>query len=111
MPDQLVVDEFGLNAVATSLSLPTSMITLMKKASTTAADTSASVNCTRVEICTPKYSTTKTSSANSALQAQTGRGDSALNTPGTVGSDVKIESWMYPPISTPSPAVSTMVPL
>ena len=30
------------------------MITLMKKASTTAAETSASVSCTRVEICTPK---------------------------------------------------------
>ena len=54
MPDQLDVDEFGLNAVATSLSLPTSMITLMKKASTTAADANARVNCTLVEICTPK---------------------------------------------------------
>ena len=30
------------------------MITLMKNASTTAAEISASVSCTRVEICTPR---------------------------------------------------------
>ena len=68
------------------------MMTLMKKASTTTADTSARVSCTRVEIRTPKYRTTKISAAKTRLQPQTGSGDSALNTPGTAGSDVKIVS-------------------
>ena len=82
-----------MNVFATSLALPTSTITLMKKASTTTTDTSDSVSCTRVEICTPKYSTTKISSANSRLQPHTGRGDDELKMPGIFGSDVKNVSW------------------
>jgi len=89
IPDHPVGDELGLSVFATSLALPTLTITLMKKASTTATDTSDRVSWTRVEICTPKYSTTKMRSANSRLQPHTGNGDDELKMPGIFGSDVK----------------------
>ena len=104
-------DEDGLNASATSFALPRSTITLMKNASTTATDTSARVSCTRVEICTPKYRTTKIKMEKTRLHPQTGNGDFTPMTPGTDGSGVKIVSWTYPPTRTPRPASRTMVPL
>ena len=57
---------------------------------------------TRVEIRTPKYSTAKSTTAQTTFQAQIGSGSisySAINV-----------SWTYPPISTPRPVVSTIVP-
>ena len=45
----------------------------MKKISTTAIEISASVSCTRVEICTPKYRTANSTSAKIVSHTQIGR--------------------------------------
>ena len=48
-------------------------MTVTKKISTTAIEISASVSWTRVEICTPKYSTANNPSAKIVSQSQIGR--------------------------------------
>jgi hypothetical protein len=73
----------GSNALARSLSPPRSTITVMKKIRTTTTEISASVSCTRVEICTPKYSTANSPSVRIASHIQIGPGArSPLNRPG-----------------------------
>ena len=75
----------------------------MKKIRTTAIEISASVSCTRVEICTPKYRTANSPSAKIVSHSQIGRSMLISRT----GSRL---SCTYPPISSPSPVVRMMVP-
>ena len=90
MPDQPSADEEGLNGMAL-LAWPSFTMTMMKNPKTTRSEMPARINCARVEMRIPKYSTANNPTMRSSVQAQGGRGF-------TENSEARV-LWMYPPAS------------